>query len=148
MDLAKKIQPEMGQDVSIIDNTVGSPVRLVLDNGAFASEFGLTIFHHIDEVAVKMAKYIKRYSSSFINLEDVRGKRNRNWRQTMRVIFEALIPFIENMICFIPFFMLNNRAVGSRYFANLDFYLLYVLLFAARLSILSGTLPLCSCISA
>lgn len=130
MDLAKKIQPEMGQDVSIIDNTVGSPVRLVLDNRAFADEFGLTIFHHFDEVAVKMAKYIKRYSSSFINLEDVRGKRKRNWRQTMRVIFEALVPFIENMVCFIPFFMLNNRAVGSRYFANLDFYLLYVLLFA------------------
>ena len=130
IDLAKKIQQEMGQDVSIIDNTVGNPVRLILDNSAFASEFGLTIFHHTDEVAVKMAKYIKRYSSSFINLEDVRGKRKRNWRQTLRVIFEALVPFIENMVCFIPFFMLNNRAVGSRYFANLDFYLLYVLLFA------------------
>ena len=34
------------------------------------------------------------------------------------------------MICFIPFFMLNNRAVGSQYFDRLDFYLLYVLLFA------------------
>ena len=26
--------------------------------------------------------------------------------------------------------MLNNRAVGSEYFSKLDFYLLYVLLFA------------------
>lgn len=130
MELAQKIQAELGQEVSIIDNTVGSMVRVVLDCGAFADEFGMSIFHHVDDVVVKMTKYIKKYSASFINLEDVRGHRKRDWRQTLRVIFYALIPFIENLICFIPFFMLNNRAVGSRYFANLDFYLLYVLLFA------------------
>lgn len=130
MDLAKKIQEQMGEGISITDNTVGSLMRVVLDNGVFDSEFGMTVFHHVDEVVAKMTKYIKKYSASFINLEDVRGKKKRNWRQTLRVIFEALVPFIENMICFIPFFMLNNRAVGSRYFANLDFYLLYVLLFA------------------
>ncbi len=130
MDLAKKIQEQLGEGVSITDNTVGSVMRIVLDNGAFDNELGMTVFHHVDEVVAKMVKYIKRYSASFINLEDVRGKKKRNWRQTLRVIFEALVPFIENMVCFIPFFMLNNRAVGSRYFANLDFYLLYVLLFA------------------
>jgi hypothetical protein len=42
----------------------------------------------------------------------------------------ALIPFAENLLCFIVFFMLNNRAVGSTYFDKLDFYLLYVLLFS------------------
>lgn len=130
MDLAKKIQEQMGEGVSITDNTVGSMMRVVLDNKVFDSELGMTVFHHVDEVVAKMVKYIKKYSTSFINLEDVRGKKKRNWRQTLRVIFEALVPFIENMVCFIPFFMLNNRAVGSRYFANLDFYLLYVLLFA------------------
>ena len=34
------------------------------------------------------------------------------------------------MICFIPFFMMNNRTVGSQYLANLAPFLLYVLLFA------------------
>ena len=42
----------------------------------------------------------------------------------------ALLPFIENLICFIPFFMLNNRAQGSQFFSRIDFYLIYVLLFA------------------
>lgn len=42
----------------------------------------------------------------------------------------VLLPFVENVICFVPFFMLNNRAVGSQYFDRLDFYLIYVLLFA------------------
>ena len=130
MQLAEKIQKELGQGVTITDNTVGSMVRVILDNKVFADELGMTVFHHVDDVVVKMAKYIRKYSASFINLEDVRGKRQRNWRQTLRVIVDATVPFIENMVCFIPFFMLNNRAVGSRYFANLDFYLLYVLLFA------------------
>lgn len=130
MQLAQKIQKELGQGVTITDNTVGSVTRVILDNKAFASELGMTIFHHVDDVVVKMTKYIRRYSSNFINLEDVRGKKKRNWRQTLRVVFDAVVPFLENMVCFIPFFMLNNRAVGSRYFANLDFYLLYVLLFA------------------
>ena len=95
MDLAKKIQEQMGEGISITDNTVGSLMRVVLDNGVFDSELGMTVFHHVDEVVAKMAKYIKKYSASFINLEDVRGKKKRNWRQTLRVIFEALVPFIE-----------------------------------------------------
>ena len=41
-----------------------------------------------------------------------------------------MIPFVENLIAFIPFFMLNNRATDSKYFAKLDFFLLYVLIFA------------------
>ena len=40
------------------------------------------------------------------------------------------MPYIENLILFIPFFMLNNRATGSQYFSKIDFYLIYVLLFA------------------
>ncbi len=38
--------------------------------------------------------------------------------------------YIENIICFFLFFILNNQTAGSRYFERLDFYLLYVLLFA------------------
>ena len=45
-------------------------------------------------------------------------------------LLRSLIPFVENLVMFIPAFMLNNRAVGSEYFANLDSYQLYVLLFA------------------
>ncbi len=130
LKLAKMIQREMGNGVSIIDNTVGNVLRVVLSNHAFASEFGLTIFHHVGDVMEKMVKYVQKNRSSFVQLEDVGEGRRGQLKQRLRVIINALIPFIENLICFIPFFMLNNRAVGSRYFANLDFYLLYVLLFA------------------
>ena len=29
-----------------------------------------------------------------------------------------LAPYLENLICFIPFFMIHNRAVGSQYFCK------------------------------
>lgn len=45
-------------------------------------------------------------------------------------LFIAAVPFVENLVLFIPFFMLNNRATGSQFFSHIDFYLLYVLLFA------------------
>ncbi len=48
------------------------------------------------------------------------------WKWLIRTLF----PFFENLVCFVPFFMMNNRTVGSEYFANLDPFLLYVLLFA------------------
>lgn len=130
LTLAKMIQKEMGSSVSVVDNTVGEMLRVVLSNRAFAEEFGLTIFHHIGDVVEKMAKYVQKHSSSFVQLEDTGEGKKGKLKQQFRVICHRMVPFIENMICFIPFFMLNNRAVGSRYFANIDFYLLYVLLFA------------------
>lgn len=130
MRLAKMIQEAMGGDIAITDNTVGNTLRVVLNHQAFAAEFGLTIFHHIGDVAEKTAKYIKKHSGNYVEEDNVSKSSVKDLKQKLHVIFTALVPFMENMICFIPFFMLNNRAVGSAYFANLDFYLLYVLLFA------------------
>ena len=76
-----------------------------------------------------MAEYIKRHKKDFIRISG--GKRSpiERLREESRGLFSSVIPFLENLVCFIPFFMLNNRAVGSEYFQNIDFYLLYVLLF-------------------
>ncbi len=130
MCLAKMIKGAMGDDITITDNTIGSPMRVVLSNQSFASEFGLTIFHHTEEVSLKVAKYVKNHSADYVDTEAYPPRRPRDIRQSLRVIFTALLPFLDLLVCFIPIFMLNNRAVGSAYFANLDFYLIYVLLFA------------------
>ena len=45
-------------------------------------------------------------------------------------LFGALLPFAENLLCFALFYLLNDRLGGGKYFAKLDFYLIYVLLFA------------------
>lgn len=130
MELALLVQKEMGREVEIIDNTVGEQFRVVLSNKVFAEEFGIEIFHPVAEGVKRAARYVKRHSSQYMNPSDSGSGRLGRFRQSIRTIFLAAVPYLENMVCFIPFFMLNNRAVGSEYFANLDFYLLYVLLFA------------------
>ena len=131
MDLARIVQREIGDGASITDNTVGNVIRVVLSNRKFASEFGLTIFHHVGTEMEKIAGYVKKHSADFADLGEMGSMAtNITIRQRLRVVFYAVIPFMETLIFFIPFFMLNNRVVGSTYFAKLDFYLLYVLLFA------------------
>lgn len=130
MELAELIRQEMGEEIELIYNTVGETFRVVLSNRAFAEEFHLQIFHPAAEVVKKTVKYVKRHKGSYMQEGDTGKGTWDRWRQSMGTIFRAIVPYAENMVCFIPFFMLNNRAVGSEYFANLDFYLLYVLLFA------------------
>lgn len=130
MDLAKMVQQEMGGNVSIVNNTVGSEFRVVLSSQAFAEEFGMKIFNKPEQTTAAMAKHIKRHSNDYLLEGDAGKGAVGKIKQNLLHILRASIPFIENIICFIPFFMLNNRTVESEYFANLDFYLLYVLLFA------------------
>ena len=60
-------------------------------------------------------------------------------------LLKAIFPFIENMVCFIPFFMLNNRTVGSQYFSRLDFLSVLCALICYRARTASGTFFCCSC---
>lgn len=130
MELARLVQAEMGSDVTIRDNTIGDEYRLVLSGARFEEEFSKNAINTPENTVIKIASQIKRRKSSFLSDEDRgRGFLGR-FSQTTKIIIKALLPFIENMVLFIPFFMLNNRSVGSRYFGKLDFYLLYVLLFA------------------
>lgn len=130
MEIAELLKDHIGKSIRIVDNTVGTEYRTVLNGKAFQEEFGTDIFHPVREVAKQTAVYIRRHSNTFLEADDRRlGFLGRLYHKTGGIL-RALIPFVENLVCFIPFFMLNNRAVGSEYFANLDFYLLYVLLFA------------------
>ncbi len=128
--LAELIQKHMGDKTEIIDNSVGEKHRLLLDSSRYQEEYHMQVFVHYDTGVQKAVQYIKRHRESFLKDEDSGGSQLSKVLHNVRVIIRKLIPFIENCVCFIPFFMLNNRAVGSEYFNRLDFYLLYVLLFA------------------
>lgn len=130
MELARIIQTNMGKTDEIVDASVGEGYRLVLDNQRFKEEFEHRVFGNYEKCVPKVVQYMKRNRDSFSKEEDQGiGQSGRIWSHISR-IFRLLVPYMENMVCFIPFFMLNNRAVGSQYFDRLDFYLLYVLLFA------------------
>lgn len=128
--LAKLLVKEMGAGVALADTSVGEHHRLILDGSGYQAEYGQQIFTNYEKGTEQVVQYMKRHSSSFIDGTDTGGSWFGRLWHSIKVIFGRLLPFIENMICFIPFFMLNNRAVGSQYFDRLDFYLLYVLLFA------------------
>lgn len=130
LELANLIKEALGDNSSIKDNSVGTEYRVVLEGKAFREEFDAQVRYQPADIVKKIAVYIKKHKNRFLEADD-RGK--GFWgrlSQTTKGMIRAMIPFVENLICFVPFFMLNNRAVGSQFFNKLDFYLLYVLLFA------------------
>lgn len=130
MMLASQVRECLGSGIELVDNTVGEGYRQVLSSARYEKEFNYKVFVDLREGVKKTANYMKRHSKSFLRKSSEKeGVGSKTWR-TIKTIVTLLIPYMENLICFIPFFMLNNRAVSSEYYSKLDFYLLYVLLFA------------------
>lgn len=131
MALAEKLQRLSPQgQIRVIEEPADTDISIVLNSRPFAEEFGIRIFHPIDTVLPRIVKYMKNHKADFSLKQTGRETLLARIGARFGQIMQVFLPFIENLVCFIPFFMLNNRAVGSEYFAKLDFYLLYVLLFA------------------
>lgn len=127
--LADMICQAWGEPLELI-SVAGEENRVVLSDSLYESEFGNPFFCEVQDTVKKITAQMKKKSHLFLN----GGEEDKPLRERMKDkagwLLKTLLPFAENLLLFIPFFMLNNRAVGSEYFANLDFYLLYVLLFA------------------
>ena len=129
--LAEIVQEAMGEGVEITgEKSEAGEQRIVLSNLLFDTEFGNPFFCNVKDVVKKITDQMKRNSYAFLTGEDAKLPLMQRIIKKLGWFLKAVAPFVENLLAFIPFFMLNNRAVGSAYFANLDFYLLYVLLFA------------------
>lgn len=127
--LAEMIRKAAGPDVRIVKQEDWQE-RKVLSNTRFNEEFGSCIFHTAPEIAGKMMSAMMRSKKTF--RENLTQKKSylARLKERMGRLMQTLVPLLENIVCFFLFFLLNNSAVGSSYFTNLDFYLLYVLLFA------------------
>ena len=128
--LAEIVRDKMGGQVALIDHSVGENQRLVLDGRRYQEEFGQDIFTHYDKGVDSVVQYMKKYSDHFVKTGDIEKKWGGSTWHTAKKAFKTMLPFLESFVCFILFYMLNQQAVGSQYFNKLDFYLLYVLLFA------------------
>lgn len=128
LELAALVQEALKSEANII--TVPGGGRCVLSGSRFEKEYGVHAFCDYKKAVRDIASYMKKHKGVFLGEDELKKpwwKRIwEKWKWLLRVLF----PFVENLVCFIPFFMLNNRTVGSKYFANLDPFLLYVLLFA------------------
>ncbi|MCI9256082.1 MAG: NAD-dependent epimerase/dehydratase family protein [Lachnospiraceae bacterium] len=128
--LAGMVIKAMGGGIRLVNNSVGDKYRLLLDGRSFQEEYDQKIFVQYEEGVEQVVKYMKRHADAFISAEDLGGSTiGRIWHG-IKVAFKRIFPFVENLICFVPFFILNSKAADSEYFNRLDFFLLYVLLFA------------------
>lgn len=108
----------------------GQENRVILADTLYESEFGNPFFCEVQDTVKKIAAQMKKKPHLFLNGGEADKPMKDRMKDRAGWLLKTLLPFVENLLLFIPFFMLNNRAVESEYFANLDFYLLYVLLFA------------------
>lgn len=127
-ELAEMIRDAMGGTVEIQEASAKG--RRVLSGRLFESEIGNPFFCDVMAIIQKIADRMLKNRHAFLTGEEVKPPLRERILQKLGWLFRAIIPFSENLIAFILFFMLNNRAADSAYFANVDFYLLYVLLFA------------------
>lgn len=128
--IADAIDSCLEKELEKIDNTLEEQNTVILSNERLKKEFGFKIWCEPEETIENTLIYMKRHSNQFLEPShpgiDIW---HRLYYKIMR-ISGSLVPYIENLVFFIPFFMLNNRATGSQYFSKIDFYLIYVLLFA------------------
>lgn len=129
LEIAQMVRDALGGDIGIV-HTERLGQRRVLSNNRMYEEFNIPLSCDLEAIIQRMADHIKNNRHIFLNGEQ---QKLPIWKRIMNKagwLIHAIIPFVENLICFIPFFMINNRTADSAYFANLDLYLLYVLLFA------------------
>lgn len=131
-DMAKIIQNALGgeEKVKIAEENSAKDTGVILSNKLFADEFGIQIRHKPSKVLPGLARYLKKNVTKFSRLDSAPRSFIERLKLKTKGLFIAAVPFFENLVLFIPFFMLNNRATGSQFFSHIDFYLLYVLLFA------------------
>lgn len=126
--VAQLIQDNYSHPIDIVDQTIGLKHRTILSNERFREEFPFQVRNSYKEIIPQIISYMKHHQNYFLySDEKYEGK---GFRHRILRLFRKAFPFLECVVFFIPFFMLNNRAVGSTYFDGINFYLLYVLLFA------------------
>ena len=129
LKLAAMVQEAMGIESNIAAFS-DSNGRCVLSGRYFEQEYGVHAFGNLEKNIKDMASYMKKHEAAFLKGEELKLPWWKMLYEKWKWLIKILFPFFENLVCFIPFFMMNNRTVGSEYFANLDPFLLYVLLFA------------------
>ena len=126
--VAKLILEKSSHQIDIVDQTIGLKHRTILSNERFCAEFPFEVRHSYKEIVPQIISYMAGHKNLFLYRDE--KYKGKSLKHRLFRLFKNLFPFIECIAFFIPFFMLNNRAVGSVYFSGINFYLLYVLLFA------------------
>ena len=128
-ELAEVVKQYSGEGTQILSLS-GEKKRIVLSNERFIDEFGKQFYCNDNDIVKRICRTMQLNRPAFYSDEEKQKSLVQRIFDRGGWLIKAMIPFVENLIAFIPFFMLNNRATDSKYFAKLDFFLIYVLIFA------------------
>jgi len=128
-ELAEMIRNNLGYNVEIIP-TGTTAKRRILSGARYEEEFKGSFLCDPPKVIKRLVDHMKRYRRTFLYGEERKKPLSERLMERAGWFVKIMVPFAENLICFFIFYFLNNQAAGSRYFAKMDFYLIYVLVFA------------------
>jgi nucleoside-diphosphate-sugar epimerase len=126
--VAAIIQEGYFQQIDILDQTIGLKHRRILSNERFCKEFDFEARNGYQEIIPQIITYMKSHKNLFLHNDEIQN--GKSYRHRIFQLLKKAFPFLECLVFFLPFFLLNNRSVDSVYFGGINFYLLYVLLFA------------------
>lgn len=130
LELAGWVGAAMGREEKPDASAEPNARRCVLSNRQFMQEFSALIRSGDQANIEKVAEYMKARQDVFLTEME---RTPTLWERIKRGAggaVSALLPFVENLLCFIPVYFLNSWASGSGYASRLDIWLLYVLLFS------------------
>lgn len=124
---AALIQSASSRSAVIDDRTVGMEHSILLSDHYFAEEFGFSAIHDLDETIPKIMKQIQGNLRLYTTAADSENAENKS--HFMRIL-TRLVPFIEALIVFVLVVLAEIHLSDSEFFIHVDFFMLYVLLFA------------------
>lgn len=116
-------------EIEIISRPVQGE-RRVLSNRLFDSEYGNPFCCEVKTIVNRTADLMKKKSYEYLRGDKVKLPFWKRVVDKSGWFVKASIPFIENLAGFFLFYFLDSRFGGGSFFSKLDFFLLYVLLFA------------------
>ncbi len=116
--------------VRILPDKSASPRDLSLSAQRFREEFGIRRVNQAEDGVRQMLQYMLRHKAVFLQDENAKPPWWKRLLTRFGWIISAIRPFVENLVCFLLVLLVNSLAADSPYFARLDLFLLYVLLFS------------------
>lgn len=130
LELAQMIRENAGFHVEIEEYAGDEGQRRILDGSKFIDEYGNHAIADYRKEVGEVIQYMGRHKNTFVRSQEKTGGQKKNSFPDVQTIMTSVLPFVENLLCCVFFYFLNSQVAGSRYLGRLDFFLLYVLLFA------------------
>lgn len=129
-ELAEIIRDKFSTDVDLVAVAAKDSSQTVLSSQTYENQFGTLFTKELEDNVSRIVKTMERDSYLFLTEEVSDIKLVQKLKQKGGWFIRAVIPFLENIIVFLLCYFIYPKAANSNYFANLDIFLLYVLLFA------------------